>query len=98
MHELVYSSTKGHNKQQVNKVVFRRSLVKKKKKKKQGLLKNWPRMTGPTKHGVFKVISWMGIWHTNFEGGNKIFLKKLASSVRQGLQGMGCSKLLAEGG
>ena len=24
---------------------------------KQGLLKNWPRVTGPKVHGVFKVIS-----------------------------------------
>ena len=28
----------------------------KNKTKKQGLLKNWPRVTGPTEHGVFKVI------------------------------------------
>ena len=54
-------------------------------------------MTGPTKHGVFIVIGWRGIWHTNFEGGTRSS-KKLASCVRQGLQGMGCSKLLAEGG
>ena len=61
---------------------------------KQGLLKNWPRVTG-----VFKVISWRRIWHTNFEGGTRSrSSKKLASSVRQGLQGMGCSKLYAEGG
>ena len=33
----------------------------------------------------------------NLEGGTRSS-KKLASSVRQGLQGMGCSKLLAEGG
>ena len=59
--------------------------------------KNWPRVTGPTEHGVFKVISWRGIWHTNFEGGIRSSTK-LASSVRQGLWGMGCSKLLAEGG
>ena len=68
-----------------------------KNEKKQGLLKNWPRMTGPTEHGVFKVIpeviSWRGIWHTNFEGGTRSS-KKLASSERQGLNG----KLLAEEG
>ena len=54
---------------------------------------HWPPCPPPPGSAAY---GWRGYqWHTNFEGvtGGTRSSKKLASSVRQGLEGMVCSKL-----